>query len=410
MTRASKLAVCLSLSTLLHLLLFAHRAPDPPQNTPLVFHRLPRKLENRAFDAASFSLAKRQMQRLASEDASPRLEVAERLAELARPSDVVEELPPEVLGDTAYAPLLALEKMLRIERSVDVNIDSLLFAHLVSQRDFRERYARLPLANAGANREQAQEIIERAIEAMGGMKRLLGIKEMKAVVWIESNETVVAGRNYTVSDYLYPVATWHYKGWGERAIFTKERSEVKVSFDPSRPNPAYLSKRPERAQKRYKMLFEERWEQSGGNLPPGLGEMRRQGEVAHWHFIDRFMGEGITLDYLGQERSSNGGCFEVLLVDDRKFGHYFEALFNCHSALLAITREKLTRKEQLWFRQSKPNDQLPTWTTVYDHYQKVQGVLTPHRWKRTMGENTISIYLNLAYNGATPSVSEPTVR
>ena len=68
--------------------------------------------------------------------------------------------------------------------------------------------------------------------------------------------------------------------------------------------------------------------------------MRHRGEEVRWHFIDRFLGEGVALDYLGQERSRDGTCYEVLLVDDRKFGHYFEALFDCRTVLLADDQRK----------------------------------------------------------------------
>ena len=144
--------------------------------------------------------------------------------------------------------------------------------------------------------------------------------------------------------------------------------------------------------------------------------MRHRGEAVRWHFIDRFMGEGVALDYLGQERSRDGACFDVLLVDDRKFGHYFEALFDCHTALLAKTREKLTPKEEQWFRQANPDFLPPTWITAYNGYQEVQGVLTPHCWERTLGRHTSyrhltsHIRLQWAYNGAELSAAEPVLR
>ena len=168
-----------------------------------------------------------------------------------------------------------------------------------------------------------------------------------------------------------------------------------------------MSKDPKRQPRIFETLFNDRWSQYGSNLPPGLAAMRHRGEEVRWHFIDRFLGEGVALDYLGQERSRDGTCFEVVLVDDRKFGHYFEALFDCRTALLSVTRERLTPQEEQWFRQTNPRANPPTWTTVYDRYQEVQGVLTPHHWERTEGWNTISVYLQWAYNGAEPSTAEP---
>ena len=412
-TETKRLAVCLFLSALLHLavVLLTPSTPDPQPALQVVFRPPPRTLETRAFDPTRPALSERQMQRLVVESALP--QIAQEPTESVSLGEIAEQLPPEVHADMAH-----LEKRLRIERSGDVNIDSLLLAHMAAEEDFREDYARFPLANMGADRDRALEVVERAIEAMGGRKRLLAIREMSAMVWIEANlkelekETPlwqggVALTVIPVPPYLYPVATWHYEGLGDRAVSTKEKYKVEVSFDPAVPNPSHVSKNPKLQRRIFEELFNDRWRRYGGNLPPGLAAMRHRGEEVRWHFIDRFMGEGVALDYLGQERSRDGACFDVLLVDDRKFGHYFEALFDCRTALLTVTREKLTPNEEQWFRQANPNSNPPTWVTAYDRYQEVQGVLTPHRWKRAQGRNTISAYLQWAYNGAEPSTAEP---
>ena len=406
-----RVAACLFLSALLHLavVLLTPTIPDPQPAFQVVFRQPPRTLETRAFDPTRPALSERQMQRLVVE-AAP-LQLAQEPAESAPLGEVAEQLPPEVRDDMAH-----LEKRMQIERSGDVNIDSLLLAHMAAEENFREDYVRFPLANMGADRDRALEVVERAIEAMGGMKRLLAIRAMSAMVWIESSlkelkmplfQGGVALTAIPVTPYLYPVATWHYEGWGDRAVSTKEKYKVEVSFDPAVPNPSYVSKNPKLQRRIFEELFNDRWRRYGGNLPSSLAVMRHRGEEVRWHFIDRFMGEGVALDYLGQERSRDGACFDVVLVDDRKFGHYFEALFDCRTALLAKTREKLTPQEEQWFRQARPNAKPPTWITVYDRYQEVQGVLTPHRWKRAQGRNTISVYLQWAYNGAELSTAEP---
>ncbi|MYC69707.1 MAG: hypothetical protein F4X17_03235 [Gemmatimonadetes bacterium] len=350
----------------------------------------------------------RQMQRLVVKGAP--LQLAQEPAESVPLGEIAEQLPPEARDDMAH-----LEKRMQIEWSDYVNIDSLLLARMAAEGDFREGYARFPLS-IGADRDRALEVIERAIEAMGGRKRLLAIKEMSAMVWIEVNlkelrmpswQNGVPLSVISVNPYLYPVATWHYEGWGNHAVAKKKKYKVEVSFDPAVPNPSYVSKNPERQPRIFETLFNDRWSQYGSNLPPNLAAMRHRGEEVRWHFIDRFLGEGVALDYLGQERSRDGTCFEVVLVDDRKYGHYFEALFDCRTALLSVTREKLTPQEEQWFRQANPKVNPPTWITVYDRYQEVQGVLTPHRWERTEGWNTISVYLQWAYNDAEPSTAEP---
>ena len=406
-TETKRVAACLFLSALLHLavVLLTPSTPDPQPALQVVFRPPPRTLETRAFDPTKPALHERQMQRLVVEAAIPQL--AQDPAESAPLGEVAEQLPPEVRDDMAH-----LEKRMQIERSGDVNIDSLLLAHMAAEENFREDYARFPLYNTGADRDRALEVVERAIEAMGGRKRLLAIREMSAMVWIEANLKELERGGVVlmvipVPPYLYPVATWHYEGWGDRAVSTKEKYKVEVSFDPAVPNPSYVSKNPKRERRTFEALFDDRWRRYRGSLPPNLAAMHHRGEEVRWHFVDRFMGEGVALDYLGQERSRDGTCYDVLLIDDRKFGHYFEALFDCRTALLAKTREKLTPQEEQWFRQVRPNAKPPTWITVYDRYQEVQGVLTPHRWERTEGWTTLSVYLQWAYNGAEPSTAEP---
>ena len=412
-TETKRVAVCLFLSALLHLavVLLTPSTPDPQPAFQVAFYRPSRTLETKVFDPTRPVLSERQMQRLVVKNALPQL--AQETAEPVPLGEIAEQLPPEARDDMAH-----LEKRVQIERSGDVNIDSLLLARMAAEGDFREDYVRFPLANTGADRDRALEVIERAIEAMGGMKRLLAIREMSAMVWIEANlkelekETPlwqggVALTVIPVPPYLYPVATWHYEGLGDRAVFKKERYKVEISFDPAVPNPSYVSKNPKLQRRIFEELFNDRWRRYRGNLPPSLAAARHRGEAVRWHFIDRFMGEGVALDYLGQERRRDGTCYEVVLVDDRKFGHYFEALFDCRTALLAVTREKLTPQEEQWFRQANPKVKPPTWVTAYARYQEVQGVLTPHRWKRGQGRNTISVYLQWAYNGAELSTAEP---
>ena len=410
-TETKRLAVCLFLSALLHLavVLLTPSTPDPQPALQVVFRPPPRVLEMRAFDPTKPALHERQMQRLVVK-AAP-LQLAQEPAESVPLGEIAEQLPPEARSDLAH-----LEKRMQIEWSDYVNIDSLLLAYMAEKENFREDYARFPLAKMGADRDRALEVIERAIEVMGGRKRLLAIKEMSAMVWIEVNlkelrmpswQNGVPLSVISVNPYLYPVATWHHEGWGNHTVSKKEKYKVEVSFDPAVPNPSYVSKNPKRQPRIFETLFNDRWSQHGSNLPPNLAAMRHRGEEVRWHFIDRFLGAGVALDYLGQERSRDGTCFEVVLVDDRKFGHYFEALFDCRTALLSVTREKLTSQEEQWFRQANPKVNPPIWITVYDRYQEVQGVLTPHRWERAQGRNTISVYLQWAYNGAEPSTAEP---
>ena len=172
-TETKRLAVCLFLSALLHLavVLLTPSTPDPQPALQVVFRPPPRALEMRAFDPAKPALHERQMQRLVVKSALPQL--AQESTESVPLGEIAEQLPPGARDDMAH-----LEKRMQIERSGDVNIDSLLLAYMAEKENFREDYVRFPLT-MGADRDRALEVIERAIEAMGGRKRLLAVKEIR---------------------------------------------------------------------------------------------------------------------------------------------------------------------------------------------------------------------------------------
>ena len=104
----------------------------------------------------------------------------------------------------------------------------------------------------GADRDRALEVIERAIEAMGGRKRLLAIKEMSAMVWIEVNlkelrmpswQNGVPLSVISVNPYLYPVATWHYEGWGNHAVAKKRKIQSRGFLRSGGPQPVLCEQR-----------------------------------------------------------------------------------------------------------------------------------------------------------------------
>jgi hypothetical protein len=169
------------------------------------------------------------------------------------------------------------------------------------------------------------------------------------------------------------VARWHYKGLD---TFVNERIRVEVSLDPGMPIEKYVFRNPAVTRNKYEWLFNYRW-----LVIQGIGPHRQQGEAARWHFIDRFLGEGIVLSYIGIEEF-NFQQVEVIHVDDRRYGHYFEAFFNRHTGLLLATREGLTPAEQERYRRTNGR-RPPVTNTVYQDYRPVQGVLTSHRLKRS---------------------------
>ena len=156
------------------------------------------------------------MQRLVVKGALP--QIAQEPVESTPLDEIAEQLPPEARDAMAH-----LEKRIRIERSGDVNIDSLLLAFVAAEGDFREDYVRFPLAKMGADRDRALEVVERAIGAMGGRQRLLEIRAMSAMVWLESNvrdlespscQGGVCLSAIPVTPYLYPGGDLALRGMG----------------------------------------------------------------------------------------------------------------------------------------------------------------------------------------------------
>ncbi|MDE2807707.1 MAG: hypothetical protein OXN90_04745, partial [Gemmatimonadota bacterium] len=134
-TATKRVTVCLFLSALLHLavVLLTPTMPDSQPALQVVFRPPPHTLETRVFDPTKPALHERQMQRLVVKGA-PR-QLAQEPAESVPLDEIAEQLPPE--GRDAMAHL---EKRIRIERSGDVNTDSLLLAFVAAEGNYREDY------------------------------------------------------------------------------------------------------------------------------------------------------------------------------------------------------------------------------------------------------------------------------
>lgn len=240
--------------------------------------------------------------------------------------------------------------------------------------------------------------------------------EFRARVWLEAWEHVEKRRDrriiHNVGTYLYPIATWQYRGFD---FYTNKSIRVQPSFDPNKPNPAYLIRNPAISRDRFYRLFEHRWL----FFDARRRELRQQGEVARWHFIDRFLGHGIVLDYIGTEPFDRQ-ITQVVRVDDRRYGHYFEAFFSQKTGLLVATREGLVSAEQRRYTR-RYQMQPPIWSTTYTKYRPVQGVLFPHRLTRSgpscphcLGQSRrnsrtveVTIQLQMAFNGEDPVLEAP---
>ena len=226
-----------------------------------------------------------------------------------------------------------------------------------------------PGTAAYKSRQRAEEIVERAIAAMGGRRALASIKGVRVKTSIEAWDHRTGREVRQVEPYLYPVSNRHYKGWGEVTdIPLKEKRGPAV---------AAAMRNPAESLSRYYRLFSLRWD----FLTPASRQSRQMGEMRRWHFFDRFFGEGVVLRYIQTERFRDR-LTDVIRVDDTLYGNYYEALFSRNTGLLIATRDGLTAAEQRDYRQNyrqKP----PVWTTTYEDYEAVQGILTPRRIERT---------------------------
>jgi hypothetical protein len=211
-----------------------------------------------------------------------------------------------------------------------------------------------------------------------------------------------------VPTYTYPIEYWHYSGLD---AFTRKPIKVEISLDLNTPNPTYALRNPPE-KSIFPSLFNSRWYLFTVFGQGHKAQLRQKAEAAQWHFIDRFFGEGIKLHYLDAEYFSRQPV-EVIRVEDWRYGRYYEAFFDRNSALLLAVRESFTPTEQEWYRKARRRgypSKPPVWTTVFHRYQPINNVLPPHVLERWSGDsNPLIVHLNIAYNGALPDESEPTI-
>ncbi|MCY3737703.1 MAG: hypothetical protein OXG13_14945 [Gemmatimonadaceae bacterium] len=308
------------------------------------------------------------------------------------------------------------------EDSVEVQAQDLGPSFPMEERD---AYARLWLPDADTTDEdsaparRARQIVLACLEAMGGVDRLKALRSMSAVVWVRATSRYLppVGRQppyvHRVPAYVHPVAVWRFdpgsgQPW-ERAPFVRE--EVFSS---------YSSMVPYHELGAFSRFFEARWML---HTPPWTRSFRDRSEGERWNFVERFLGEGIHLRYLGRG-TFDGRPVHSVRVDDRKFGRIFAAHFDADDALLAAVDEELSEREAEWFEnqwgnQKKPS---PAWTTRFEEYEEVQGVLYPTKWRRSGGAPDMphpsgappkppysTILLSVAFNGEEPSRQPPEV-
>ena len=405
-----RLGLSLLLSAFLHLLLIAgyHLLAPTPAADHLPFYRSPRALSTPRLSGPEPEADAPAMQR-----------VAGRMPDLSRTVDAVTSAvsdsvaPRRAPGDTLAGPIEVggrhrpFEIRVPAEDSVEVQAQDLGPSFPMEERD---AYARLWLPDADTTDEdsaparRARQIVLACLDAMGGVERLKALRSMSAVVWVRATSRLLSGVVYNVRPYAHPVSVWRFDpGSGlpwERTPYVRE--EV---------FPSYPSMVPYYELGAFSRFFEGRWML---NSPPWSRSFRDRSEGERWNFVERFLGEGIRLRYLGRG-TFDGRPVHSVRVDDRKFGRIFAAHFDADDALLAAVEEELSEREAEWFRNQRGNQGRgsPAWTTRFEEYEEVQGVLFPTKWRRSGGNPGAgrpyysTILLKVAFNGEEPSQAPP---
>jgi hypothetical protein len=190
-------------------------------------------------------------------------------------------------------------------------------------------YARLWVPDADTTdaeshrRRLAEAIIDRAIEAMGGLERMQRLREREARVSL-----------YSSVDLIWVHGSDQYHAGG-RKILVRGRGGMVQGYDGHRA-----------------------WAYRYG-APVGARSSHLQYEAERWDFLSRFRGEAIVVAYIGAEEVRAGRRVETIQVDDLKFGRTRMARFDAGTGLLVSVTDGAATQEIV-------------------AYREVLGVLTPY--------------------------------
>ena len=277
---------------------------------------------------------------------APRATVPEVVMEQLRLAELMEAPLPE---EAVAPPAVALESLapqppleLEIESgpgpvflpgdtvSYDSALTDLYRRKLVELQE--RRIMVLPLADTtsetGRRRSRAREIIDRAIEAMGGLERLQAIRDKRVEVkrW----------------DGMRQI----WKSVGVRSYLRGRRYRLDIGPRQARGYDGRQS-----------------WLLHYGLILPPRDESYN---AERWDFLTRFRGDGLVVEYVGP-RKGNYRILEAVRVIDTVFGRERLAYFDVGDSLLYAEVEDGR-------------------TTTYRQYRETQGVLTPfeigggYRW------------------------------
>ena len=263
-----------------------------------------------------------------------------RLAELMEAPLPEEAMAPPEMALESLAPQAALEVEAESRPgpaflpgdtvSYDSALTDLYRRKLVELQERRIKV--LPLADttseAGRRRSRAREIIDRAIEAMGGLERLRALRDKRVEVkrW----------------DGVRQV----WKSVGVRSYLRGQRYRLDIGPRQARGYDGRQS-----------------WLLHYGLLLPPRDERYN---AERWDFLTRYRGDGLVVEYVGP-RKGNYRTLEAVRVIDTVFGRERLAYFDVGDSLLYAEVEDGR-------------------TTTYRQYRETQGVLTPfeigggYRW------------------------------
>ena len=331
---------------------------------PVRFQVVPPALPTDPFKSTPPILPLTQLERRMSEqppaDPLADAEIIDQITPLA-------EKPDSIL--TLREPRFMGEKSAEFEaiRDTFISLEDLSLEMERQRAEEKAGYARRWMPDADTtdadsrNRKKAEEIVDRAIEAMGGMDRLLQVRDMHTKIEI----------------YAPDPNTFLWRSAGERLFYQGRK------FMENLPRGRTHGYDGERA-----------WAYRYGISRSTHTDLLKQ-QAERWDFISRFKGEGIVLHYLGKitlagEESAHaitgesarvilGESVHVIQVDDRKYGFLREAYFSPSSHLLIAEKQHgvLTRVEE---------------------YRTVDGIKTPYEVRRYFRRSATRYRFNTRFN------------
>ena len=265
---------------------------------------------------------------------APRASVPDVVMEQLRLAELMEAPLPELTEAVGFDPeSLVPEIALEADSELGPTLlpgDTLSYEDALTdlyRRKLVELHGRrirvLPLADttseAGRRRSKAREIIDRAIEAMGGLERLQAVRDKRV----------------RVEGWDREIQAWVPAG--VRSYLRGQRFRLDVGPGEARGYDGRQS-----------------WYLRYGLLLPA-GDQKYDAE--RWDFLSRFRGDGVIVEYVGR-RQMEYRILEAVRVIDTVFGRQRLAYFDREDGLLRAEVESGRR-------------------TTYRQYQETQGVLTP---------------------------------